>query len=121
MKKTIILALLSMLFVQCKKHKEPLESNFSDNQIPISKIDSICRSFIEKGNTVGLSIGIAHNGEVIFSKGYGMANIESKKKATDSTIYAIASVSKFVTAIVTMKLIDEGKLSLSDKVVCKCP
>ncbi|MGB5817904.1 MAG: serine hydrolase domain-containing protein [Saonia sp.] len=121
MKKLIILLLLPFVFAQCKNQKEQVESSTSDNHMLASKIDSICRSFIDKGNTIGFSIGIAHDGEVIFSKGYGMANIESKKPATDSTIYALASISKFITTIATMKLVEEGKLSLKDKVVDHIP
>ncbi|MEZ4964465.1 MAG: serine hydrolase domain-containing protein [Saprospiraceae bacterium] len=80
-------------------------------------MDSICKSFIEKGNTVGLSIGISRYGRTLFAKGYGLANIKSNKAATDSTIYPVASISKFMTAIVAMKMVEEGKISLSDRIV----
>lgn len=89
--------------------------SFSEQQFV--SVDSICQAFMDRGNTVGMSIGLSHNGKTVFSKGYGLANITSQKPATDSTIYAIASVSKFVTAIATMKMIEEGRLALTDKVV----
>lgn len=87
----------------------------SANQL--ARIDSVCQAYIEKGNTVGLSLGIAHHGNILFAKGYGKANIVSGTPATDSTIYPIASVSKFVTAVATMKLVEQGKLQLHDKVI----
>ena len=61
-------------------------------------------------------MAIAHNGKPIYSKGYGLANISSKKSASENTIYAIASISKFITATATMKMVEAGKVSLSDKV-----
>ncbi len=109
--------ILIIAFQSCRNSKnvEIPPEQLSKSQIV--KIDSICQSFIDKGNTAGLSFGLSHNGKTIFSKGYGLANIESKKPATDSTIYAIASISKFITAITTMRIVEAGKLSLSDKII----
>lgn len=112
-----LLFLVFVIFHSCKQTEDHKTESSPLSEDQLSKIDSICQSFIDKGNTVGLSVGLSHNGKVIFSKGYGLANIASGKPATDSTIYAIASISKFITAITTMKLVEEGKLNLSDKVV----
>lgn len=108
-------------FAQCKNAEPNTAAAHHGSDFPTTKIDSICKDYIGKGNTVGFSVGVAHNGKVVFSKGYGLANLDSGKKATDSTIYAIASVSKFITALATMKLMEEGKLALSDKVVDYIP
>ena len=66
---------------------------------------------------MGLSLGISRHGQIVFSKGYGLADVGTRVAATDRTIYPIASVSKFITAITTMKLVEKGKLRLSDRVV----
>ena len=109
-----VLLLLILHSCQSSEQERPVTSTLSDDQI--AKIDSICQSFKAKGNTVGFSVGIAHEGEILYSKGYGLANKDSDKQATEHTIYPIASVSKFVTAILTMKMVDAGMLSLEDKV-----
>ena len=98
------------------KQKEPIKSD-PLTSIQIAKIDSICQSFLDKGNTVGFSVAIAHDDQTVFSKGYGLANIESNQPATENTIYAIASISKFITAAITLKMAEEGKISLDDKVI----
>lgn len=118
----LVLVLFSCQNTKEKKETIAVKSNEPKvtpilSQKQLIKIDSICQSFIAKGNTVGFSVGLAHNGKVIFSEGYGLANIVTKKQATDSTIYPIASISKLVTAIATLKMVEEGKLSLDDKVV----
>src|SRR5947209_5619785 len=46
----------------------------------------------------GLSIGIVYDQDLIWSKGYGFANLERKLPATPSTLYRIASISKVFTA-----------------------
>lgn len=112
------ISLIGLVFLSACANPDkarPDSAPLSERQI--DKIDSICRSFIEKGNTVGLSMALSHKGRVVFARGYGLANIESEQQATDSTIYAIASVSKFITAITTMRMVEQGKLSLSDKVI----
>ena len=107
---------VAIILHSCK----PSEDGNTESEIKLNaqleKIDSICQAFIDEGNTIGMSIGLSHKGDIIFSNAYGLANIDSNKAATDSTIYPIASVSKFITAITTMKMVEEGKLSLSDKV-----
>src|SRR6266571_2489840 len=62
----------------------------------------------------GLSIGIIHKNEVIFSKGYGYADIEKKIKASDTTCYRIASFSKVFTTIAILQLFEQRKLHLDE-------
>ncbi|MCK4357561.1 MAG: beta-lactamase family protein [Candidatus Cloacimonetes bacterium] len=63
-----------------------------------------------------VSVAILHNQEVIFSKGYGYADIENAIAATDSTPYRIASVTKPIASAIILKLIEEGKLNLDGKI-----
>lgn len=64
----------------------------------------------------GLSIGIVYDQDLIWSKGYGFANLEKRIPATASTLYRIASISKVFTATAIMQLRDAGKLQLDDPV-----
>ena len=64
----------------------------------------------------GVSIGIVDDDDLIYAKGFGLANVEKKKPMTSSTLYRIASHSKLFTAISIMQLRDEGKLRLDDPV-----
>ena len=65
---------------------------------------------------MGLSIGVVKNGKVIMAKGYGKANIELNVPASDKTVYKIGSVSKQFVAAGIMKLVQEGKLKVSDPI-----
>ena len=64
----------------------------------------------------GISVGIVHNQELLWSKGYGYANLESRREADADTIYSVCSISKVFTAIGIMQLRDQGQLSLRDPV-----
>ncbi|PIZ04354.1 MAG: hypothetical protein COY58_04595 [Gammaproteobacteria bacterium CG_4_10_14_0_8_um_filter_38_16] len=67
-------------------------------------------------NIPGISVGIVHNGKLLYKKGFGFENIELKKPSTPDTCYRIASISKTFTAIAIMQLSEHGKLNLDDKI-----
>jgi len=64
----------------------------------------------------GISVGIVHNQELLWSKGYGYANLQSRRPADADTLYSVCSISKVFTAIGIMQLRDQGQLYLRDPV-----
>ena len=64
----------------------------------------------------GMSIGIIHDQDLIWSHGFGNANVEKKIPASPSTIYSICSISKLFTSVAVMQLRDQGKLRLDDPI-----
>jgi CubicO group peptidase (beta-lactamase class C family) len=69
----------------------------------------------------GMSVIIVDDQEVLWSGAFGMANLEDRVKATPSTLYSICSISKLFTSVAIMKLYDEGKLRLDDKIADLLP
>jgi len=80
-----------------------------------NSLDSIMSS-IYTNDHPGAAIAIVRNGEVVFKKGYGIANIDSKRPITSSTNFNICSMTKQFTAYGILKLASEKKLSLDDKI-----
>jgi CubicO group peptidase (beta-lactamase class C family) len=66
--------------------------------------------------TPGVAVAVVKNGEIIFKKGYGMANLEYDIPVTPKTIFHIASVSKQFTVFSILLLEKDGKLSLEDDI-----
>ncbi len=64
----------------------------------------------------GLAVGIVHNGKLVYQKGFGYADIESRVEITPKTCFRIASISKTFTAVAIMQLVEQGKINLDDKV-----
>ncbi len=60
----------------------------------------------------GLSAAVVRDGRVVFARGFGFANLEKRTRATPDTPYNIASVTKPISAVVAMKLVEEGRLDL---------
>lgn len=65
----------------------------------------------------GAAIAIVKNRKVVFKKGYGIADLDSKAIITPSTNFNICSMTKQFTAYCTLKLQNQGKLSLDDRLI----
>lgn len=73
-------------------------------QTLIKFIDDKCKSIINANITPGLGIGIVTNNKIIFTKGYGLADIENNIPYTPNTIHLLASVSKTITGTMVCML-----------------
>jgi CubicO group peptidase (beta-lactamase class C family) len=67
-------------------------------------------------NSPGAVISVVQNGKIIYSQGYGAANLEYGVPNTPATVFHLASVSKQFTAFAIYLLAQDGKLSLDDDV-----
>ena len=74
------------------------------------------RSFMRKWSITGASIAITKDGRLIYARGFGYADTVSKEEVQPYHKFRIASISKLITAIAIMKLNEEGRLSLNDRV-----
>src|SRR5580704_9413692 len=79
------------------------------------KIDSLFSQWA-RTSSPGCAVGVVRNDSLIFSKGYGMANLEYGVSITPETIFHIASVSKQFTAYSILLLERQKKLSLDDDI-----
>jgi len=91
-------------------------SQFSFCQYASKRIDSLLRSFY-KSDEPGIAIAVQQNGKIIFEKGYGLANLETKEKISPISNFNIGSLTKQFTAISILQLVAENKLSLDDKLI----
>jgi len=64
----------------------------------------------------GITMAIVHDQDLIYAKGFGYADVASKKPISPDSIFRIASHSKLFTAISIMQLRDQGKLQLDDPI-----
>ncbi len=69
----------------------------------------------------GLSIGVVYDQELVWTKGYGVRDLETQEPATPTTVFRIGSVTKVFTAVAIMQLRDRGLLRLDDPVAQHLP
>lgn len=84
-------------------------------QIKADEIDDYLRAQMQKNRIPGLSVAIVRRGRIIKLKGYGAANLEWEAPATPDAAFQIASSTKPFTGTALMLLVEDGKISLGDK------
>ena len=80
-----------------------------------AKIDAIFAEFKRAGSP-GVSLAVISHGKIVYSKGFGLAQLEDGIPIDAQTIFPAASVSKQFTGMAITLLADRGKLSLDDEV-----
>jgi len=88
----------------------------SHAQASEADVDRLVLSHAEKTGTPSFSVAVVQDGRVVFAKGYGLANVETKTSADEATIYRIGSLTKQFTAALVMSLVERGKIALDDPV-----
>jgi D-alanyl-D-alanine carboxypeptidase len=85
-----------------------------------NRVDAIAKQMLSRP-VAGISVAVARDGQVVFARGYGMANLEHSVAVTPETVFHVVSISKNILAAVVLQLVDEGKLRLDDDVTKYVP
>jgi CubicO group peptidase (beta-lactamase class C family) len=91
---------------------------------PATTLDELDKRLAEafaKGKIPGASVTIVEGNQIVFTKGYGYADLKTKKPVTPETVFRAGSISKSFTSIGVMMLVEEGKLSLDTKLADLMP
>jgi CubicO group peptidase (beta-lactamase class C family) len=93
-------------------------------QKPINSLEELSIAIDQirlRTNTPGIAVGVVQAGQANWSYNSGIANIQSKKPLSDNSQFRFGSISKMFVALSLLKLEEEGKLSLNDKVQILAP
>lgn len=82
---------------------------------PAAKVDEVFAAW-DRPDSPGLAVAVVRDGEVVYKKGFGSANLEHRVAISPTTAFNVGSVSKQFTAFAILLLVEEGKLSLDDPV-----
>jgi len=104
-----------VILSSCKK-----DGNFKeDAQLAIAVIDTKVEQWMAQNNMPGISLAISNGGKLVYSKGYGVTEQSLQNSTTAVTTesqFRIASVSKLITSAAVMKLVQDGKVKMNDRV-----
>lgn len=85
------------------------------------RIDRLAKAEIAAGRTPGLAIAVIENGRLIYARGFGYANRAKGIHASETTPFAVGSITKQFTAAALLLLQQNGKLGLEDRVTKYVP
>jgi CubicO group peptidase (beta-lactamase class C family) len=86
----------------------PVRAQEADVQAFAAELDSLRQAH----GIAGLSVAVVRDGRVVLARGYGWADVEARRPATEHTPYNIASVTKPVSGVLAMRLVEKGVLDL---------
>ncbi|MEX0859092.1 MAG: serine hydrolase domain-containing protein [Balneolaceae bacterium] len=79
-------------------------------------VDGAMKNMMEDFNIPGLQIAVVYQERLVYKKSYGWANKEEEIPVVDESVFRVASVSKPITVVSILKLIETGELNLNDTV-----
>jgi len=80
----------------------------------VADLESYIPEYMHEEDIPGVSVALIHDGEIVWTEGFGVVNTITAKPVTPETIFEVASNSKVVTAYIALRLVDQGKLSIDD-------
>ena len=78
--------------------------------------EGLIPELLEKWEVPGESVAIAKDGRLLLARGYGLADVAEIDPVKPDSLFRIASISKPITAVAILQLVEEGVLELEDKV-----
>ncbi len=87
----------------------------------LAEIERAIRAEMERQKIPGLSVALVTEHRLQWAKGFGYADLENSVPATERTVYRLASISKTITAVAAMQLVERGKLDLDAPIQRYCP
>jgi CubicO group peptidase (beta-lactamase class C family) len=109
MKKVVFILLLTIISFSASSQKRTIK-------IDSIQINSIVEALRDSLKIPGIAVGIAIDNEIKYKCSLGYKNFETKIELTNNSIWNICSITKQFTTVACLKLIEEHRLSLQDKI-----
>jgi len=86
------------------------------NQDKLAKVSDFFRNEVATGKIAGALVLIQQHGKPVFHESFGVQDVASKAPISDKTIFRLFSMTKAITSVVAVKLVEDGKIGLDDPV-----
>jgi N-acyl-D-amino-acid deacylase len=82
----------------------------------LSAVEAVMRDLMARWQLPGGQMALAKDGHLVLNRGYGLADVERGEPVQPTSLFRIASVSKAITAVAVLRLVDAGQLTLDETV-----
>ena len=82
----------------------------------LASFDRLMTRFIAKHHLPGAALAVARNGRLVYARGFGFADLDEKQPVQLEALFRIASISKPLTAVAVLQLVERGRLKLDEPV-----
>ena len=111
---SLFLAVIALLVPQVVASDHQPDGSQGTTTDDFTPVDRMMKAFVQEHGVPGAAIAIMKDGRVLHEGGYGLADVAASTPVTPASRFRIASISKPITAVAIMQLVEQGKLSLSD-------
>jgi CubicO group peptidase (beta-lactamase class C family) len=87
----------------------------------LARIDEAMQRYVDEGKLAGINIAFARDGKMVYDKSAGAADIARNMPMSSDTLVRIYSMTKAVTVVAAMTLVEEGRIRLTDPVSMYLP
>ena len=95
----------------------PLDVPLTGQAVPgMTSFDQVISELMKKHKVPGGAVAVVKDGRLVYARGFGYADVENKVTVAPDALFRIASVSKPITAVAILKLVEAGKLDLAQRV-----
>jgi CubicO group peptidase (beta-lactamase class C family) len=84
------------------------------NQAKLAKVSEFFRNEVATGKIAGANVLIRQHGKEVYHETFGVQDVVSKTPISDKTIFRLSSLTKAISSVVAMQLIQDGKIKLDD-------
>jgi N-acyl-D-amino-acid deacylase len=99
-----------------REEKAPHNVTTGASDPRMASFDRLMRDFLRRHHAPGAALAVTDHGRLVYARGYGYADVASGEKVTPQSLFRIASISKPVTAVAILRLVEQKRLGLDDKV-----
>ncbi len=99
-----------------KPERRPAAVSTGKTDPRLKSFDDLMQSFLDEHAIAGASLAVTDQGRLTYARGFGYADVAAREAATATHLYRIASISKQITAVAILQLVDQKKLTLDDPV-----
>lgn len=96
--------------------RAPVAISTGTTQAGLEGLDRLIEAFLREHSVAGAALAVTDHGRLVYSRGYGYADVAAKQPVTAQSLFRIASISKPITAVAVLQLIEQGRLGLGDRV-----
>ncbi len=109
---------IAFIVATVSSHAEEAKNN---PPATLQELDQALAKIFKDGEIPGAAVALVENGQVVFTKGYGVSDVAKKTAVTPDTVFRAGSISKSLTGIAIMTAVEEGKLSLDGRLADLAP
>lgn len=82
----------------------------------LASFDRMMTEFMERHEVPGAALAVTDQGRLVYARGFGYADVAAKQRVQPTSLFRIASISKPITAVAVLQLVERGQLRLNDTV-----